>query len=75
MNLIETKLKRWGNSIGIVIPKETIEREHLIENKNVKFLIIKDSKKALKETFGIAKGKIKKSSQQIKDELRTELYG
>ena len=75
MNLIETKLKRWGNSIGIVIPKETIEREHLIENKSVKFLIVKDSKKALKETFGIAKSKIKKSSQQIKDELRTELYG
>jgi len=29
---------------------------------------------ALKETFGMMKGKWKKSAQEIKDELRKELY-
>lgn len=75
MNLIEAHVKRWGNSMGIVIPSETVEREHLSENKRIRLLIIKDSKKTLKETFGIMKSKIKKSSQQVKNELREELYG
>jgi len=36
--------------------------------------VLKDSKKVLEETFGTLKGKLKKSSQRIKDELRKELY-
>jgi len=36
--------------------------------------LLRDSKKVFKRTFGIAKGKLKKSTQEIKDELRKELY-
>ena len=74
METVETKLKRWGNSFGIVIPAEIIQRENMKENEDVKILIVKNSKKAFIDTFGIGKGKIKKSTQQIKDELRKELY-
>ncbi|MBI2672383.1 AbrB/MazE/SpoVT family DNA-binding domain-containing protein [Candidatus Woesearchaeota archaeon] len=74
MEIIETKAKRWGNSIGIVIPSEIAEKEHIKENKIVRLFIIKDNRNVAKETFGLLKGKIKKSAQQIKDELREELY-
>ena len=74
MKTIETTAKRWGNSIGIIIPKEVIDKEHIKENGIVRFLIIKESDKILRETFGLAKDKIKKSTQQIKNELRNELY-
>ena len=74
MKAIETTAKRWGNSIGIIIPKEVIDREHIKENGIVRFLIIKENDKILRETFGLAKDKIKKSTQQIKNELRNELY-
>lgn len=74
MKTIETIAKRWGNSIGIIIPKEIIDKENIKENGKVQFLIIKENNKILRETFGLAKNKIKKSTQQIKNELREELY-
>jgi len=74
MEVIETKVKKWGNSLGIIIPSNTIEARNIKENDNVKVLILKDSRKVLQETFGMLKGKIKKPTQQIKDELRRELY-
>lgn len=75
MIMVETEARKWGNSIGVVIPREVAEREHIKESEKVKLLIIRDGSKTLKETFGIAKGKIKKPTQQIKDELREELDG
>ena len=74
MEIIETKAKKWGNSLGIVIPSEIAEKEHIKENKLVRLFIIKDNRNVAKETFGLLKGRIKKSAQQIKDELREELY-
>ena len=74
MTLIETKVKRWGNSFGVIIPSETVEIKNIKENDKIKVLIIKDSKEALRKTFGLLKGKITKPTQQIKDELRRELY-
>ena len=74
MEVIETKVKKWGNSLGIIIPSNTIEARNIKENDNVKVLILKDSRKVLQETFGMLKGKIMKPTQQIKDELRRELY-
>jgi len=74
MTVIEAKVKKWGNSFGVVIPIEVIEKEKIKENQDISVIILKDSRKAFKETFGMGKGKIKKSAQQIKDELRKELY-
>ncbi len=67
----ETIVKKWGNSLGVVIPSDIAEIEHIKEKEKIRFMIIKDSK-VLKETFGIAKGKLK--AQEIKDQLRKELY-
>ena len=74
MSVIETKVKRWGNSLGIIIPSETVELRNLKENDYLKILIMNDSKEVLKKTFGLLKGKLTKSTQQIKDELRRDLY-
>lgn len=69
---IETTVRRWGNSFGVIIPKEIVEDEKL-ENKKIKLALLRDNK-VLKETFGILKGKLKQSAQEIKDEMRRELY-
>lgn len=73
MTVIEAKVKRWGNSLGIIIPSEAAEENNLKENKNIKVIILKDSREAFKKTFGIAKH-IKKTGQQFKDDARKELY-
>ncbi len=74
MTAIQTRVRRWGNSLGVIIPSEAVESERIKENDEIRILVLKDSRKAFKETFGMLKGKLKKSSQEIKDELRRELY-
>lgn len=74
MSVIETKVKRWGNSLGIIIPSEAVEMRNIKENQNISVIILEDSKRVLEETFGALKGKLKRSSQEIKDELRKDLY-
>ena len=74
MSIIETKVKRWGNSLGIIIPSEAADRKNIRENDNIKILIMGDSREVFKKTFGLLKGKLNKPTQQIKDELRRDLY-
>ena len=68
------KPKKWGNSIGIIIPNELAKHEGIKANQKVRLLLLKDSSKVLRESFGMLKGKSSKSAQEIKDELRRELY-
>ena len=66
---VQTVLRKWGNSIGVVIPKEIIEKEKLREGKEV-FVMI-ESKNDLNEVFGSLKD-WKIDTQKLKDELRKE---
>ena len=74
MAVIETKLRKWGNSFGAIIPRHVMEANKIKEEDTIRFIIIPDSKKVFKDTFGMLKGKLTKSTQQMKDELRRELY-
>ena len=70
----ETKLKAWGNSIGIVLPKDEIRRERLSLNDDVEITIRKKSN-SLREAFGILKNikpKTNKSTDQILKEIDKE---
>jgi len=70
---VETITRKWGNSIGITLPKDELEKEEITENEPVLVLVIKQNQTP-KSTFGMFKNKIHKSTQQIKDELKKELY-
>ena len=39
----KSKLKRWGNSFGVLIPKEVVEREGLKEGEEVQISVTKTS--------------------------------
>jgi antitoxin component of MazEF toxin-antitoxin module len=67
---IEVKLKKWGNSIGIVIPNETIERLSLKPEEQI---VIEISKKenVLKELFGAVK--FRRPVEKIVKEARKDL--
>lgn len=69
----ETITRKWGNSIGITLPKEDLEREHISENEKVLVLLMKRSQTP-KKLFGMMRGKWNKTGQQVKDELRRELH-
>lgn len=59
---IESKLKRWGRSFGIVIPMDEIKKENLAEKDKLKILITK-KKNPLKEHFGTFK--FSRSTEEI----------
>src|SRR3989344_4066848 len=67
----EVKLKKWGSSIGLVLPKKALEKEHLKAGQTVKVLIIKQGN-PLKETFGTLT--FKKSTEQMMREIDKELW-
>jgi len=69
----ETTIRKWGNSLGITLPKDVVEIENIRENEKIRILIMKQNN-LLKETFGVLKDKLKNSSQQLKNEIRKELY-
>ena len=39
MEQINTRIKRWGNSFGIVVPRDVIKKENLSENTEVTITI------------------------------------
>ena len=65
---IKTIAKRWGNSIGVILPKEIVEAKRIRENDVIKIEI--KNRPLAKEFFGRFKGKFKHSTQELKDEAR-----
>ena len=74
MEQISAKVKKWGNSFGIVLPMPVVEKENLKEGSNILIAIQVKNKTKVGDIFGILKGKIKKPTQQIMDEINEELW-
>jgi hypothetical protein len=51
-----------------------LRKSRLGLNQEVKVLLVPMTN-LFDEVFGLARGRIKKSGQQLKDEIRKELYG
>ena len=64
---IEVKTKKWGNSIGIVIPSETINKLNIKPEERI-IIQIERKTNVLKEMFG--KAKFKKSAKKMIEEFR-----
>ena len=61
---IQVTLKKWGNSKGILLPKNFIEEQHLKDDES--FLIDVIQQADFSEDFGALKG-IKMSGQKFKN--------
>ncbi|MBI2631888.1 hypothetical protein HYW75_02710 [Candidatus Pacearchaeota archaeon] len=70
---LEVKTKRWGNSIGVVIPAEATERLSLKPDEEI-LINIEKKNNVLKELFGAFKNN-KKSTEQMLKEARSDLEG
>jgi antitoxin component of MazEF toxin-antitoxin module len=60
------KVRRWGNSLGVVLPKELVESERIRENENVSIEVKKET--SIKDLFGSVR--FRKTAQEIKDDAR-----
>jgi len=68
---IKTKLRKWGNSFGIVVPQQAIINEQAKEGDELTILLKKDEDNVLKEMFNSFK--FKKSPDKILKEVNKEL--
>ena len=64
MEQIDVKVKRWGNSFGIVLPVRVVEKEKLGEGKEIIVTIQSKEKTKVKDVFGILKKEISKVDTQ-----------
>ncbi|MBN2067215.1 MAG: AbrB/MazE/SpoVT family DNA-binding domain-containing protein [Candidatus Diapherotrites archaeon] len=65
---ITSQVRRWGRSVGVVIPKEAAEKAHIKTGDKVRLLIM--GKNPLHETFGILK--LKRPTEEILKEVDRE---
>lgn len=67
--MIKCKAKKWGGSFGLLMSKKDAESLELKDNQEV-IVDITPKTNVLKEMFGTAKGKFKKSTEEILKEIR-----
>ena len=64
---IEGKVKKWGNSAGIVLPKEFLEKEHIKINQKVKVIITPAKSLRVSDIFGLQKNWKRPTEEIIRD--------
>ena len=62
----QLEIKKWGNSIGVVFPKEMVERKHLKVHEKILVEVVRAAD--LRKLFGTLKSKM--SAQEFKDLVR-----
>jgi len=68
---IRTKLRKWGNSFGVVVPQKDIEGTGLEEGESIT-LLLKKEKPNLRKLFGAHK--LSKPVEKLMNEMDEELY-
>ena len=73
---VVAKAKKWGSSLGVIIPRNVVERLGLkVEEELTLEVQARGKSDALKKLWGKGKGKGEhKTSQEWKDEFRRTLY-
>ena len=69
---LKTKLRRWGNSFGIIIPQKSILNHKFKEGDEITLILNERKSNVLRETFGTLKAK--KSISKFMKEMDKELY-
>ncbi len=70
---IETKLQKWGNSFGVVIPKRVVAENKLKVGDEIEVFVVKKEKRnVLREMFGTHK--FSKPTKELLKEVDKELY-
>lgn len=64
----ETVVRKWGHSLGVILPKEVVEAKHLKEDDTILIEVVQ--KADLSDVFGSLRGKLKMSGQAFKDLAR-----
>lgn len=73
METIKATAKKWGSSIGIVIPKEIAEKERIKPGQKIEVILRKPAKVDMNKIFGSLKD-WKKPTEKILKDVDKELW-
>lgn len=74
MEAIDVKVKKWGNSLGIILPKDLLDNSEIKEGTKIEIFIRPKNKTKVKDLFGILKGKLKKNTDKLMQEVDRDLW-
>lgn len=77
MEQIKTKVRRWGHSFGVVIPKKVIEGQNLNEGSDVTIIVEKKGITTVGDLMQWAKNhpiKLQKSTDELLKEIDQEFW-
>lgn len=74
MQHMKTKIKKWGNSFGVMIPKDLMKKEHLREGSEIEITFNSTKITKVKDIFGLLKGKLNKSTEEIMREVDKDFW-
>jgi len=69
METKDIKVKKWGNSFGIIIPRDIVERQNIKDGVTVRINIQTKNKTKGKDIFGILKKRIKRNTDDLLNEV------
>ena len=69
----EGEVRKWGNSFAVILPRDKFRGNRLKVGKKLRFITM-DKGVDLKKEFGSLKHILKRSTQDIKNELRKEEF-
>ena len=67
----EVQLKKWGNSIGLIVPKEALKKDSLRLNQKVRAIITPVKTLRVRDLFG--KGRLKTPTKQLMKQIDRDL--
>ncbi len=68
---VTSQVRKWGSSVGVVIPKEAAKRANIKSGDKIR-IVINPEKNPFNETFGALKGKLKRPTEKILKEIDRE---
>jgi len=75
MEKTNVKVKKWGNSFGIILPSEIVKSQNLREGSELEILINLKNKTKAGDIFGILKGKLKRDTDELLEEVDRDFEG
>lgn len=69
MESANVKIRKWGNSFGVVLPIELIQKQNLNEGSEIQILIQSEKKHSRANLFGILNKRLKRPTQEVLDEI------
>lgn len=69
METKEVKVKKWGNSLGVILPREIVNKQKISEGATIKINVQTKDKTKAGDIFGILKNEFKRSTEDILKEV------